>query len=266
MPPPDLHARATGTSLSPAGEAIAARAGFPAGPLPVPRPTLNFTAGMAAPARLLAAARRPWDVRLGTVAAAMLPAGQVPSELVAGPLRPLFGDAWPADGLWICAVHLDRGKRVVFGRTGAPHATVPDAVAASCAIPGFFQPVTINGTRFVDGGAHSPTNVDVLAGQSLDLVIVSSPMSASRGAPRPAPDLAARRLFRLYLSREAAAVRRGGVPVVTFQPSTDDRVAMGNNAMDPARRGPVAEQARATTQRRLREPGLRSRLEAFSSR
>ena len=44
--------------------------------------------------------------------------------------------------------------------------------------------VTIGGTRYVDGGAHSPTNVDVVAGQSLDLVIVSSPMSSARGGER----------------------------------------------------------------------------------
>jgi NTE family protein len=220
---------------------------------------------MAAPGRLLAAARRPWNARFGTVAAAVLPEGQVAPELVAAPLRPLFGDTWPVATTWICAVHLDRGKRVVFGRPGAPPAPVADAVAASCAIPGFFQPVTIAGARYVDGGAHSPTNLDVLVGQPLDLVIVSSPMSASRGAPRPAPDLAARRLFRLYLSREATAVRRAGTPVVTFQPSAEDRAVMGYNAMDPSKRRPVAEQVRDTARRRLREPELRRNLEPLSS-
>ena len=265
MPPVDLRARASGASLSPEGEAVAARAGLPAGTFPVLRPSFDFTAGMAAPARLLAAARRPWNARLGTVAAAVLPAGQVSPELVAAPFRPLF-DTWPGDGLWICAVDLDRGERVVFGRAGAPSVTVADAVAASCAIPGFFEPVTIDGARYVDGGAHSPTNLDVLGGQSLDLVIVSSSMSASRGAPRPAPDLAARRLFRLYLTREAAVMRRRGVPVVAFQPSTDDRMVMGTNAMDPDRRGPVADQVFATTRRRLRRPELQRSLTLLNSR
>jgi NTE family protein len=266
LPAPDLFARATDGALSAEGEAVSARAGLPSAPLPVARPGLALTAGMAAPSRLLAAARRPWKVRLGTVAAAVLPAGQVPSELVAGPLRPLFGDAWPEAPLWICAVALDRGRRVVFGRSGAPVASVADAVAASCAIPGYFRPVTIGGTRYVDGGAHSPTNLDVVVGRPLDLVIVSSPMSSSRGAPRPAPDVAARRLFRLYLSREAAAVRRTGIPVVTFQPSAEDQAVMGYNAMDPNRRGAVAEQVRNTARRRLREPALQRSLLALSSR
>jgi NTE family protein len=223
---------------------------------------------MAAPSRLLEAARRPWRARLGTLAAAVLPAGQVPSELVAAPFRPLFGASWP-DGMWICAVHLERGRRVVFGRGGAPgepRATVADAVAASCAIPGFFQPVTIAGTRYVDGGAHSPTNLDVVAGESLDLVVVSSPMSTARGAQRPSPDAAARRLFRIYLAREAAVIRRRGVPVVTFQPSAGDRVVMGTNAMDPSRRGPVADQVFATTRRRLQDRALAESLAAISPR
>src|SRR5205814_9838116 len=62
-------------------------------------------------------------------------------------------------------------------RPGAPPAPVADAVAASCAIPSFFEPVTIGGVAFVDGGAHSPTNADLLADRELDLVVVSSPRS-----------------------------------------------------------------------------------------
>jgi hypothetical protein len=91
-------------------------------------------------------------------------------------------------------------------------------------------------------------------------------MSASRGTARPAPDLVARRLFRLYLTREAAAVRRRGVPVVAFQPSAADRAVMGTNAMDPSRRAAVVEQVHATTRRRLRRPALQRALAALSSR
>ena len=42
--------------------------------------------------------------------------------------------------------------------------TSPTAVAASCAIPAFFAPVSIDGVRYVDGGVHSPTNADLVAG------------------------------------------------------------------------------------------------------
>ena len=95
----------------------------------------------------------------------------------------LLPDAWPADPLWICAVRQSDGRRVVFGR-GDRRPRVADAVAASCAIPGFFAPVVIDGEAHLDGGVHSPTNADVLRGEDLDLVIVSSPMSRRGRRPR----------------------------------------------------------------------------------
>lgn len=266
LSPADLFARATDAPLSAAGTRLAARVGAPPATVPATPPGIDFLAGMAAPTRLLAAARRPWEVRLGTVAAAVLPAGRVSSELIAVPFRSLFDSPWPARPTWICAVHLDSGRRVVFGRDGAPAASIADAVAASCAIPSFFTPVTIGERRYVDGGAHSPTNLDVVAGQPFDLVIVSSPMSLARGGGRVALDTAARRLFRLYLGREADAVRRRGVPVVAFQPSAADSTVMGLNAMDAGRRGSVAEHIHAVTRQRLQEPKLRDRLAALSSR
>ena len=63
------------------------------------------------------------------------------------------------------------------------------AMAASCAVPGYFAPVRIGDHSYVDGGVHSPTNAAILRGQELDLVIVISPMS---GPPGPSLSLLAR--------------------------------------------------------------------------
>jgi NTE family protein len=148
----------------------------------------------------------------------------------------------------------------VFGRDGAPRAHVADAVAASCAIPSFFAPVTVGGVDYVDGGAHSPTNADLVANRDLDLVIVSSPMSVAGNRLRPSLDLPARRMCRLYLGQEAARIRRRGVPVVAFQPTGDDLKVMGMNAMDPARRAPVTRQARESALRKLERDDVQSVL------
>ena len=58
--------------------------------------------------------------------------------------------------------------------------TVGRAVEASCAIPGYFTPVTVEGVRYVDGGVHSTTNADLVAelDPPPDLVLVSVAMSA----------------------------------------------------------------------------------------
>jgi NTE family protein len=266
--PADIAARATGEALSPEGARLAARADG-AGPrrsIPSRPPRPGGLPRMASPGTFVRAAFPPWPVRPGALAAAALPAGQIPTELVAAGFRPLFATGWPDRALWLCAVRLDTGRRVVFGREGARDGVdVADAVAASCAIPGFFEPVTIGGARYVDGGAHSPTNADLLGGRDLDLVIVSSPMSVAGNRLRPSLDLPARRLSRLYLGQEAARIRRRGTPVLAFQPATADLAAMGLNAMDPARRGPVTLQARESTRRRLERPDVRDRLELLRS-
>src|SRR5207244_9635148 len=159
--PRALAARSTGDPVSPEGAELAARAGMGDGPARFPTgPTRRRGIPRAAsPSLLMRAALRPfWMNRPGVMLAGALPVGAVPTELVAAAFRPLFGSDWPERNLWLTAVRLRDGNRVVFGRPGAPPAPVADAVAASCAIPSFFEPVTIGGVAFVDGGAHSPTN------------------------------------------------------------------------------------------------------------
>ena len=97
-----------------------------------------------------------------------------------------------------------RGHRRVdgihFGRIGAPETDVATAVAASCAVPWLFAPVEVGGVRYVDGGVYSPTNLDLMAGLDLDLVIVVSPMSVARHPTRQV-DLPIRRMFRSTAGR-----------------------------------------------------------------
>lgn len=267
---PDLAARSTGDTLSAEGQALVHRAGADGGPVSIPSrpPRRRGLPRMASPALLARAALRPfWMNRPGVMLAGALPAGDVPTELISTGLRKLFGADWPAGELWLTAVRLSDGRRVVFGRDRHPVAHVADAVAASCAIPGFFEPVTVDGVSYVDGGAHSPTNADLLVDRSgeLDLVIVSSPMSVAGNRLRPSLDLPARRMCRLYLGQEVAPIRRRGVPVLAFQPTGADLATMGLNAMDPQRRGPVTKQARESARRKLERADVRELLSVFSA-
>jgi NTE family protein len=264
---PDLAARSTDNPLSVEGQRIAARADAarhdqPPIPARARRPALR---GASAPSALVRAALRPWNARAGALAAAALPEGRVPTELVASGLRPLF-TKWPSRPLWITAVDLERGRRVTFGRDDAPMVTdVATAVGAACAITAVFAPVSIGGVRYVDGGVHSPTNADLVAGLDLDLVVIISPMSIARTNPRLAPDQPARRLARFRLVREVARIRRAGVPVLTFQPTDADLGVMGLNAMDPSRRADVTRQAFESTRFRLAHPDARERASILAS-
>ena len=265
LAPADLAAQASGDEPSPEGAAFVARAErhTPRAPLPPSRPTRLGFPVMAAPGVLLRVGMQPWQARVGVLAAAAMPAGTIPTDHVAAALRAVLPAAWP-EGLWITAVSLETGRRAVFGADHTSTASVATAVAASCAIPGFFAPVSIDGVRFVDGGAHSPTNADLAAGLGLDLVIVSSPMSVV-GRPLRA-DLAARRLSRFYLAREATAIRRRNTRVLTFQPTAADLGVMGFNAMDANRVPRVVRQARESALRRLERADVRDRVELISAR
>jgi NTE family protein len=204
-----------------------------------------YAAGEAARAR-----PRLGRVRIGSRIAGMLPAGRVSPGGIITLLRRVGGDDWPRATTWICAVARDGGKRVVFGSAGAPPASLPQAVAASCAIPAYFQPVRIGDQEYMDGGAHSPTNLDLLAGRGLDLVVAVSPMSFS-GSPSPRLDVGARLLFRGMLAREVLAVRRRGTAVLTLQPGSRELDVMGLNAMSPARWSEVVEESRTAARRQL---------------
>jgi NTE family protein len=82
---------------------------------------------------------------------------------------------WPDRRLMVPAVDTASGDRVVFTRDSG--VDLVDAVAASCAVPGVWPPVTIDGRRYMDGGIRSGTNADLAAG--CDRVLVLTPATPS---------------------------------------------------------------------------------------
>ena len=120
------------------------------------------------------------------VLAALLPEGRGRLDSVGALVRHVVGDGWvERSGLTLAALDYDLGVRVPFGRAGAPAAGAAEAVMASCAIPGWYQPVTINERRYIDGGTWSSTNIDLMAGLGLDEVHVLAPQASfDLDAPR----------------------------------------------------------------------------------
>ena len=146
-----------------------------------------------------------------------------------------------------------------FGRDGSPPAELADAVAASCAIPGFYRPVEIAGRRYVDGGMYSTSNLDLLRAESLDLVICLNPTSSLHPIravdPREWSTLVFRRAAGRRLGSEAKKLRAAGTPVVLVQPLERDLQTMSRNLMSTRNRNQVIEVARRTVAEQLREPG-----------
>lgn len=219
---------------------------------------------LPSPALLRRVATRPWAFRPGASAMTLLPAGRIDIAEKAELLHAISGDDWP-DGLWICAARRRDGGRVVFGRAGSPYAPLGRAVAASCAIPGYFSPVRIGNVSYFDGGVYSPTNADVLRDEALDLVVVVSPMSATRGISRT-PDAPLRWAAHRKLEREVGRLRSRGTPVVTFEPSTRSLPVMGLNAMATDRSDRVVQAAFLEAGRHAATGGAADRLQPLVSR
>ena len=208
---------------------------------PLPRPGIGSARGV------LSSALRPWKVTPMGALSAVLPQGR-------GSLDPIGTlvdavcprGAWAAHPqTWIVAMDYDSGRRVAFGRDGAPHAGLRDAVMASCAIPGWYTPVRIGARRYVDGGACSPTSLDLVTSLDLDEVIVLSPMtSLDYDAPTGVAGRLERRFRRLVTKRligEVKKVAATGTKVTLLGPGAEDLAAIGANLMDPSRREQVLE-------------------------
>jgi NTE family protein len=199
-----------------------------------------------------------------------LPRGMISTEPLKDTVRRVVPEGWvDHPGTWILACDYANGRRVAFGREGAPAADLVDAVAASCAIPGFFTPVKIGRREYVDGGMHSTSNLDVLCDEGLDLVICLNPTSSLHPphAWNPVERVAAvlRSVSGRRLGSEARDLRATGTRVVLIQPVTEDHRAMGPNLMSTRNRNPVIETAIDTVSRQLREPEVRNALAGLPS-
>lgn len=185
--------------------------------------------------------------------AGLLPAGVFPTTpLRRFPVGGLDAQPWPSN-LWMPSVRLRDGEVVVFGRDRLD-VGVRDALEATAAVPGMFQPKRIDGSRFVDGAVASATHAELAVespstvggnGAAPDrgpsVVVISSPMT------RPGRGVVRSRARR-QLAIEIAAVRRSGAATVVLEPN-DEIVALaaGYPRSNPAAGPAIVAAARAQT-------------------
>jgi NTE family protein len=194
-----------------------------------------------------------------------LPRGFISTEPLRDIIHRVVPSGWsPHPGLWVVACDYATGRRVPFGRPDAPIAELADAVAASCAIPGFYHPVTIAGRRYVDGGMWSTSNLDLLRERELDLVVCLNPTSSLHPTRAWNPVARGAELMRRAAGRrlgsEARKLRAAGTEVVLVQPTGEDLALMGANLMSRRNRHPVIETAIRTVGEQLRRPENRDLL------
>ncbi|MEV4636581.1 patatin-like phospholipase family protein [Actinoplanes sp. NPDC049548] len=136
-------------------------------------------------------------------------------------------DDWPAARLLVPAVDALTGEVRVFDRDSG--VSLIDAVAASCAVPLVWPPMTVAGRRYVDGGVRSAANVDLAEGYAR-VVVIAPITAAARRTDRPAAQ---------------AQALGPGVRTAVVSPTDAALTAIGRNPLDPSRRAPAAEAGRA---------------------
>lgn len=125
-------------------------------------------------------------------------------------------DSWPIGRFDITAVRSD-GSRTVF--TSESGVGLVDALTASCAVPGLWPVVQIDGEDYIDGGTFSLTNAELA--HDADRVIVLQPM----------PELPA------YATAERQEVLDRALVI---EPSERARAGFGSDPFDPDVRGLAA--------------------------
>jgi NTE family protein len=134
--------------------------------------------------------------------------------------------SWPESPLLIVAVEVESGATKVFDRSCGTD--LVDAVCASCAVPGIWPPVTINGKRYMDGGVRSADNADLADGYSR--VLIFSPLGSSHP-----------KMWGGHLKKQVATLKQTGGKILAVEPDKLSRKAFGTNPLSPATRKPAAE-------------------------
>jgi NTE family protein len=147
---------------------------------------------------------------------------------------------WPNAPLIVTGVNVESGELITFGADSG--VSLVDAVSASCAVPGVWPVVAIDGKRYMDGGVYTVDNAHLAAGA--ERVLVASPF----GTVSPAP-------AGYHLNDAVAKLEAGGAKVLVVAPDEAARAAMGANALDPAVRKPSAEAGFAQGQRMAESVG-----------
>jgi NTE family protein len=165
--------------------------------------------------------------------------------------------------LYLTATDLDTAERVVLGEGDWADVPISTAVAASGALPMVYEPVTINGRDFIDGGILSTTNVDVAVERGAKFIIVINPLvpyvndfrsnipTITGERARRVADMGltgiGNQVFRmlshdrLHRAVEIWRERYPGVDIILIEPELDDELMFGTSILDYSARLEIAK-------------------------
>ncbi len=129
---------------------------------------------------------------------------------------------WPKTPLVLTAIKSESGEFVTWNKDSG--VSLIDAVASSCAVPSVWPCVTINNTKYYDGGLRTSTNAHLAAGYKE--VYVIAPLTQG---------------ITPLIAKEIDDLRSSGSTVHIVVTDDEAISAMGPNSLDPRFRRVAAE-------------------------
>lgn len=155
------------------------------------------------------------------------------TDFVSGYQRRFPLSKWPDPRYEAISVDTSDGLMRAWNESsGVPLAK---AVAASCALPGVFAPVTIDGHYYMDGGVRSVTNADLARGCKVAVIL----------APTAGLDDPIAKDFTHPLDGEMRTLRDNGCKVELIAPDAASLMAFGPSIGDERHRAQPLEAGRA---------------------
>ncbi|MDH6538683.1 patatin-like phospholipase family protein [Streptomyces sp. SPB4] len=190
---------------------------------------VKVTAGQTARFLWAALGSRDPERSVRRLGRAALASRTAPESAVHGAVATLLDGVreWPGRDLRLTAVDARSGALEVFD--AASGVTLPEAVAASCAVPVVWPPVSVAGRRWMDGGSRSTANVQLARGHRR--VVALAPIPKAVG-PHPSA------------TEQGAELAAGGASVAVLTPDRASLEAFGRNMLDQSRRAAAARAGR----------------------
>lgn len=132
--------------------------------------------------------RNAWSVAMSSIGS-MLPTALFDNKPLESHLRSLFEAAGRTDNfrklssqLYVVATNLNTAESVAFGARGFDQTPISRAVLASCALPGLYAAVEIDGEQYVDGALIRTMHASLALAAGCDLVICVNPLVPFAGS------------------------------------------------------------------------------------
>ena len=199
--------------------------------------------------------------------AGALPAGLFSSEEIHQRLAAVFSRPGRSNDfrtlaarLTLVATDVDQGGAVAFGGPGWDHVPISRAVQATCALPGLFPPVRIDGRLFVDGALTKTLHASVALDEGMDLVLCLNPLvpfALPGTAAAGLPSLLGQAIRTMIHSRLALGMRHYArvypqTDILLLEPEARDAVMQRAHPFGYSQRRALAEHAYQRTRAWLR--------------